>query len=298
MLESLVSSAYRRNKPSGRYISKECRTDHVGNIGNIKPLDRRADEKEPLPPHIKEKRQVARLSLDQKINIPKLKGMLQRLAGHCYQYSSYTLQVNDQCTEHIGPEDNHLTIDVKLNQAGHSRGKVEFDFGDAFKQTLAGTALFIQEFAKYIKADEGLRYTDIIRLAYLKTPCLDSRTKGNYRIAFEFEEGRTTIGFRTPDVPQGPLRTEFLDHEKYRFNIARADAHGTNVVFERYRNTQRPVVDVNCIPAQVKGPDGRHYRSDTPGCAEHYLQIRGIDKAVVGEGNPEEDAPSGEGLLI
>ncbi|MFH1064682.1 MAG: hypothetical protein V1729_06370 [Candidatus Woesearchaeota archaeon] len=195
------------------------------------------------------------------------------LADHCFPGATYKLELNEGSLTKLGDIGNAVSIGIQYSGDDNSNGRVEFNFGFNFKKNLAGTAVFIQELARYIGADPGLNHGDIVGLAFWKTPYLLEKTEGMYKVAFEFEKGRTSISFKQNGACGAPTQREYLDQSAYNFTLAKSNEEGTHVVFERYAGCRKVFVDSD-LPDKVLGPDG--VQDDvyaTPGCLEHYVEL-------------------------
>lgn len=284
---------YSREKTRSSYVSTETIVDVVGTLSNSKrqKLERREEVHQDTIG-------IARIPLTQRLNIPLLEEKLRDLAGYCFKQDTLELQVNQELYIQEGSSGEHISIDVLLSESGMVKGKVEFDFGESFRKRLEGTSLFIQELARYTAADPELEYLDIIRLAYMKTPALDRKTAGQYRVAFEFDDGKVTLSFRTNDARGALKNTEFIDMSMYKFAIARSNDDSSHVVFERYRGQCRISVDASSMPDEIQGPDGNLYSISTPGCLENYIILVNADLAQIGSGEIDKPPKGGEGVIL
>ncbi|MBN1544818.1 hypothetical protein JW898_05155 [Candidatus Woesearchaeota archaeon] len=292
-----IQNKYGRPKKKSSYISTKTIVDVVGNIHSAKKG--RLERREEVHP---ETIGIARIPLTQRLNIPLLEEKLRDLAGYCFKEDALEMQVNQELYIQEGNSGHNISIDVKLSDSGMVEGKVEFDFGELFRKRIEGTALFIQELARYTAADPALEYVDIIRLAYMKTPSLDRKTAGQYRVSFEFDDGKVTLSFRTNDAIGSLKNTEFLDMKMYKFAIARSNHDSSHLVFERYHGQNRMTVDASDMPEEVQGPDGRLYSLTTPGCIDNYVIFVNTDLARIGSGEiidcPADIPEDGKGVIF
>ncbi len=198
---------------------------------------------------------------------------IKALADHCFPGATYKLEFNDGSLTKLGEVGNAVAIDIQYSGDDYSNGRVEFNFGFNFKKNLAGTAVFIQELARYIGADPGLRQEDIVKLAFCKTPYLLEKKDGVYKVAFEFEKDKTTISFKQSGSCGAPTRREYLDQSEYNFTLAKSNEGNTHMVFEKYAGRKKLFVDTE-LPDQVLGPDGvLDDVYETLGCLENYVEF-------------------------
>jgi hypothetical protein len=208
-----------------------------------------------------------------RVNSALLRYKLEKLAEYCFPIDSYKLSVKNRCVEKQRETSSSIDINVNFNDAGYTKGRVEFSFGTGFDKRLGGTALFIQELARYIAADTGFTAEHIVKLAYHKTPDLNKLKEGQYKISFEFDKDKTTISFRKDNKYAYLSEREYLDQDFFNFTLAKYSKDGSNAVFERYLHDTKQDVQ-GTIPSIVRGPDGHMDNVfSTPGCLENYLSI-------------------------
>ncbi len=214
--------------------------------------------------------------LSREFGLNSIESRVEKLADYCFTNETYMLSVNGKFVGKLGMKGETIGISVDISEQ-EARGKVEFSFDTRFENKLGTTALFIQELGRYIGTDPKITSEDVLKVAYWKTPYMTGKDRGKYKVAFEFEQGKTKVSFSKDDKDTNMVNREYLDQGSFNFKLAKANKDYSHIVFERYTDARNnTLVAKDKIPSYVKGPDGIiDDVYETPGCLEHYVDISG-----------------------
>ena len=209
-------------------------------------------------------------SLDQLL----LREKTEKLAGYCFSEGCH-LQLGNYHFIKDGEAQAVVEAAVRKNPLDC---RIDFYFQEGKRGSLLKTSLFIEEFSRYLGMDLGFGHHDLIRLACRNMPDILSEEHEFRFFCFESRKGQYSFTLRKMPFTFDLSCREYLDQDKFKFNLAKSSPDLSWLVFERYPSINKIRIE-GVIPCRITGPDGIvDDIGQNPSLLENYLDFgeRGI----------------------